>query len=70
MELKAEFGKRLAQSRRIAGYTQEQAGAAIHMTQPNYARYERGTYELSYSQIKTLCVLFEVSADYLLGLSD
>ncbi len=70
MDIKEEFGKRLATSRKEAGLTQEQAGKAINMTQPNYARYEKGKYELSYQQIKTLCKLIDVSADYLLGLSE
>lgn len=70
MEIKIEFGKRLAQCRKQAGYTQAQAGQAIQMTQPNYARYERGVYELNYFQIATLCKLFDCTSDYLLGLTD
>ncbi len=69
MDLKIEVGKRLAYCRKQAGYTQKQAGEAVNMTQPNYARYERGVYELNYYQIKTLCALFDVSSDYLFGLS-
>ncbi|MCM1306418.1 MAG: helix-turn-helix domain-containing protein [Bacteroides sp.] len=70
MDIKVEVGKRLAFCRKQAGITQARAGAAIQMSQPNYARYERGVYELSYSQIITLCKLFDVSSDYLLGLAD
>ena len=70
MDNKVEVGKRLALCRKQAGFTQAQAGEAIQMSQPNYARFERGVYELSYSQIITLCKLIDVSADYLLGLSE
>lgn len=70
MDIKIEVGKRLKDCRKQAGYTQKQAGEAIHMTQPNYARYERGIYEFSYSQLITLSKLFDVSVDYLLGISE
>lgn len=70
MEIRVEIGKRLATARKQAGYTQSQAGEAVQMTQPNYARYERGVYELNYGQMITLCKLFDCSADYLLGLKE
>lgn len=70
MELKVEIGKRLATARKDAGYTQEQAGKFVQMSQSNYARYERGVFELNYSQLITLCKLFDCSADYLLGLKE
>ncbi len=70
MELKKEVGKRLATARKQAGFTQKEAGGSILMSQPNYARFEQGYYELSYSQIVTLCKLFDCSADYLLGLAE
>ena len=70
MELRIKIGKRLSEVRKLAGYTQAEAGKAIQMTQPNYARYERGVFELNYSQIITLCKLFDCSADYLLGLTE
>lgn len=70
MELKKEIGKRLAAARKQAGLTQEQAGKYLQMAQSNYARFEQGFYELSYSQMITLCKLFDCSSDYLLGLNE
>lgn len=70
MELRVETGKRLAAARKQARLTQAEAGKSIQKSQANYARYEMGIYELNYSQIVTLCKLFDCSADYLLGLSD
>lgn len=70
MELKEEFGKKLAQCRKQAGKTQKQTGKQINMTQPHYARIEKGIYELNYNQIKTICKFLDVSADYLLGISE
>lgn len=60
-----EIGKRIAYCRKAAGYTQKQAGEALNMSQPNYARFERGVYELNYNQIITLCKLFNCSSDYI-----
>ncbi len=35
-----------------------------------YASYEQGRTEPNLEMLKRLCVLFDVSADYLLGLTD
>lgn len=70
MELKIEIGRRLATARKQAGFTQEQASKHIQMSQSNYARFERGVFELNYSQMVTLCKLFDCSSDYLLGLKE
>lgn len=70
MEIKKQVGERLAQARKQAGYTQKQAGEKLNILQQAYARYESGVFELNYEQIITLCKLFEISSDYLFGLSD
>ncbi len=64
------LGNRLKEARKNAGYTQKQAGAFFNIHQQAYARYESGAIELSYDKLKTLCIIFDVSADYLLGLED
>lgn len=68
--MKKEVGKRLAQMRKSAGYTQEQTAQQLNMVRQAYAKFEYGKFELNYEQIVTLCRLFDCSADYLLGLSD
>ena len=70
MELKKQVGERLAQARKQAGYTQKQVGEKLNMLQQAYARFESGVFELSYEQIVTLCKLFDITSDYLFGLSD
>ena len=64
------LGTRLKEARKNAGYTQKDIGAILNMHQQAYSRYENGLIELSYDKIKTLCIMFNVSADYLLGLED
>lgn len=70
MELKKQVGERLKQARKLAGYTQKQAGEKLNILQQAYARFENGIFELNYEQIVTLCTLFDCSSDYLLGLAD
>lgn len=64
------LGSRLKEARKTAGYTQKAVGAIFNMQQQAYARYESGIIELNYDKLKTLCILFDVSADYLLGIAD
>ncbi len=70
MSLKKDFGKRLKESRRNAGYTQSEVAKILLMTQQQYSRFENGVYELNYEQIVALCNLYDISSDFLLGLSD
>lgn len=70
MEFKKQVGERLSQARKQAGYTQKQVGEKLNMLQQAYARFESGIFELNYEQIVILCKLFEISADYLFGLSE
>lgn len=70
MELKKQVGERLSQARKQAGFTQKQVGEKLHILQQAYARFESGVFELNYEQIVTLCKLFEISSDYLFGLSE
>ena len=67
-ELKKQIGNRLKESRKIAGYSQEQIAQIMGMTQQQYSRFENGIFELNYSQIIKLCTLYDISADYLFGL--
>ncbi len=50
-----------------AGLTQSEVAQKLGVAQPVYQRYEKGVYECSYEQLRTLCELFDISADYLLG---
>ncbi len=70
MELKEEVGKKLKERRTELGMTQREVAAAIGIAQPMYQRFEKGVYECSFSQLAALCRLFDISADYLLGLTD
>lgn len=42
----------------------------IGMLQQQYSRYETGERELQLKHLKRICTEFDVTADWLLGLSD
>jgi len=68
MDIKKEVGARLKESRMACCMTQETVAEKLFMTQQQYSRFENGVFELNYGQIVFLCKLFDVSADYILGL--
>jgi len=68
-DIKKEVGERLKTERKSKGYTQSQVAKMMFMTQQQYSRFENGLFELSYSQLVFLAKLYEVSLDYLFGLS-
>ena len=70
MGIKLEVGKRLKEARKNLGYTQKQVAEKMLMTQQQYSRFENGIFELNYEQIVILCKLYDISADYLLGLEE
>lgn len=50
-------------------YTQDYIAKYLGTSQTMYARYERGANELPIRHLYYLCKLYDVSADYMLGLS-
>lgn len=70
VELKKQVGERLKEAHKTAGYTQKAIAVELRMTQQQYSRFENGIYELNYGQIFFLCKKYDISADYLLGLTD
>ena len=65
--LKQEVGQRLKEARIQLSMTQKQVAEYLGVAQPVYQRFEKGTFECTYEQLKSLCDLFDVSADYVLG---
>ena len=61
------YCKRLRDLRLKNGYTQEQIAFILHTRQEQYSKYESGKRELPLRHLITLCCLYRVSADYVLG---
>ncbi len=65
-----DYQKRMRDLREDSDYTQEYVAKILGTSQTMYARYERGANELPIHHLLSLCELYHVSADYLLGLSN
>lgn len=68
--LKEKVGKKLRERREQLKMTQREVAAKLGVAQPVYQRFEKGTFECNYTQLVALCILYDISADYLLGLSE
>ena len=64
------YTKKLRDLREDSDYTQEYVASILGTSQTMYARYERGANELPIHHLITLCKLYNVSSDYILGLSN
>ena len=65
----ADYMEILRELREDSDLTRAQV-AALGTTQQVYARYEKGINELPVRHLRALCLLYEVSADYVLGLPE
>ena len=68
MKIANTVGENLKLARKSKGFTQAEVAKILNMTQQQYSRFENGIFELNYSQIVTLCKLYDISADYLFDL--
>lgn len=62
------YCKRLKDLRLSNGYTQQQIAFILHIRQEQYSKYESGKRELPIKHLISLCCLYRVSADYILGI--
>ena len=64
------FFKRIADLRTDRDKTQQQIADMLVCNRQVYARYERGIREIPVSMVLALAKYYDVSVDYLLGLTD
>ena len=64
------YGQRIKEERQIKGLSQKQLAELISTTQSTIGKYEREELQPNVEIIAKLCKIFDVSADYLLGLVD
>lgn len=64
------YGQRLKELRKENGLSQEALAEALHCSQRTVSRYELEQLDLSTEALISLCHIFKVSADYILGLED
>ena len=64
------YGQRIKEIRQEKGLTQSQLAEMLSTTQSTVGKYEREEIQLTVDTIIKICKVFEVSADYLLGITD
>ncbi len=65
-----KFGEKLKNVRREKGYTQKDIYTILKVSPNCYASWEQGRTQPDIENIRRLCLIFKVSADYLLGFED
>ena len=68
MECSSYIRKKIRDLREDHDLTQQQVADYLGTSQTMYARYERGANELPIRHLVSLCRLYHVSADVILGL--
>lgn len=66
----AHYTKRIRDLREDKDYSQESIAKVLHTSQGYYSKYELGKRALPIEHLITLCKLYDVSADYILGFTD
>lgn len=64
------YGQRISELRIEKGLTQTQLAEQLGLTQKSVSKYELEQLDLSTELVIKISRFFEVSADYLLGMSD
>lgn len=65
-----EYTKRIRDLREDKDYNQTQIANVLHTNQRVYSNYETGKRALPIDHLITLCKLYNVSADYILGFTN
>lgn len=64
-----EYYEILRELREDRDIKQSEIAALLGTTQQVYSRYENGINEMPIRHLRTLCLYYQVSADYILGLA-
>lgn len=70
MEIKNIFGSRILEQRKKMGLSQGELGAKIGLTHKAISTIESGKRGTSFEKLVELAYVFQVSTDYLLGITD
>ena len=64
------LSKRIRDQREDHDKTQKQIATILGIEQTVYSRYETGKNEIPIHHLKTLCIYYNISADYFIGLKE
>ena len=65
-----DYRRRLREVREDRDLSQAEIGKLINKSQQGYSHIENGRAELKIEDLVTLCRFYNLSADYLIGLTD
>ena len=65
-----EIKDKLKELRKESGMTQKQVANLLKRSETGYASWEQGLAEPSVNDLRMLCIIYNISANYLLGLED
>ena len=65
-----QFNEIMRAKREDMDIRQEDLGKKIGLTQRKISRLERGNTQPTIEEIKKICIFFNLSADYMLGIID
>ncbi len=65
-----EYYERIKALREDRDILQKQIAEILHTSRSYYGQYERGIRPLPIDSLRELCLFYNVSADYILGLPD
>ncbi|MBR1975059.1 MAG: helix-turn-helix transcriptional regulator [Clostridia bacterium] len=65
-----DFGEKIKELRKSKNLTQKELAEKIGQAQSTIVYWEQNKQEPTISALKNMCEFFEVSADYLLGLTE
>ena len=65
-----DYRMRIRNMREDRDLTQTEVGKLLQKSQQGYSHIESGRAELKIEDLVTLCKFYNVSADYMIGLSD
>lgn len=68
--MEMNIGKRIRELRKESGWTQQDLSERLATTQDTVSLWELGKSFPDVQSLVKLCRLFDVTADYLLGMSD
>ena len=68
--MRYEIKHRIKELRKEKGITQKQLAKMVNKSETGLASWEQGLSEPNVNDIRLLCQIFDVSADYMLGLED
>ena len=64
------FGERLSQLRNEKNMKQEDLGKVFHLSKSTISTYERNEHQPDYNMLVDMAKYFNVTTDYILGVSD